>query len=878
MDITTLEQDLTKMIGGAVTTSEFERLFYASDFVPMPKWIKAFFKTVPIAVVKPATVQDVSVVLSYCHRKGIPVVPRGGGTSGLFGAVPKKGGVVLDLRGLSSVVDINTEEQSVTVQTGQTWWELDVQLRKKGLTLKSYPTSARSATIGGWLMGAGLGVGSLMYGPVSNQLLSAEIVLSDGSTRIMTSQDDISWLCETEGILGILTTVTFAVRKIPEEVVHFLLSFEKMSDLFDVVRVLARMEQRPYAVEIYDHHYLSLVKQSGLKTQDYIPPGGGTLLVAWDIEKERPSINMGILETLAIKHNGSIEEGAEEEWNQRFNMLRIRRAVPTVIPVGVHIPIDRLAAFYESMEKLRKRTIGLVGHVISADDCMAMFLLVTDRDDSIEFCLSLQAPSRIFSLARTYGGKPGGGIGVWNAPVRNDIISSERAEHLKMLKKDLDTKGILNPGMWDDVPFILNPGIYAVSMKALSLLDRILPKRPIEMKLDPGFKSCVQCGYCMNYCPTKQEWISSTPRGRILLTDESHVPTEITSEYVKSIFECSLCGRCAVDCSVSIDSPGMWVDLRSKLAKKGLEPESMKAITKVIGESHNTASKVNDQRANWAKKLRFPVKVNERAEVVYFVGCVTSFYPMVQDIARSFSQILQAADVDFSLIGGDEWCCGYPLISAGHKDAAAASMLHNVEAVKRTGAKTVVVTCPGCLRMWKDEYFRITGEGTGIEVFHSSEYILKLLEGKHIGLNELRETITYHDPCDLGRVSGIFDQPRSIIAGIPGVSFKELESSKEYCNCCGSGGNLLVTNQDLSLSIAKKKVEEAQRIGAQSLITGCPSCVRSITMAKTAEKIPLNILDITQLVWKVLEKREVPVGRGADRTEDTNKNSGNGVR
>jgi Fe-S oxidoreductase len=331
-------------------------------------------------------------------------------------------------------------------------------------------------------------------------------------------------------------------------------------------------------------------------------------------------------------------------------------------------------------------------------------------------------------------------------------------------------------------------------------------------------------------------------------------PKKITPEYLEFVYQCSLCGRCKIDCSVDIRSPEMWVDLRSRLAESGFELESLKTLSQTIDEAHNIAAKPNDQRAGWTKRLKLPYQLERKAEVVYFVGCLTSFYPMIQDIARSFAKILDSAGINLAILGGEEWCCGYPLLSAGHKEAAAKSMKHNIDRIKDLGAKSVVMTCPGCYRMWRDEYHSITGREVPFEVAHSTEFILRLIEQGKIRLRELNENITYHDPCDLGRNSGIYEEPRRIMNSIPGLKLTELEDSGQYCNCCGSGGDLLVSNEELSLDIAKRKVSEAMATGAQTLVTACPACVRAITMARTAEKAPLSILDIAQLVWKAMEK------------------------
>ena len=140
-----LEKDLKSIVGDRVPTSEFERWFYTSDIMHIPSAIRVLLKTMPSAIVKPATAEQVSAIVSYCQQHAIPVVPRGAGSSGLFGAVPKKGGIVLDLMDLAEVIDIDTKQEVVTAETGATWWALEKKLNQQGLSLRSYPSSARQS-------------------------------------------------------------------------------------------------------------------------------------------------------------------------------------------------------------------------------------------------------------------------------------------------------------------------------------------------------------------------------------------------------------------------------------------------------------------------------------------------------------------------------------------------------------------------------------------------------------------------------------------------------------------------------------------------------------------------------------------------------------
>ncbi len=191
-------------------------------------------------------------------------------------------------------------------------------------------------------------------------------------------------------------------------------------------------------------------------------------------------------------------------------------------------------------------------------------------------------------------------------------------------------------------------------------------------------------------------------------------------------------------------------------------------------------------------------------------------------------------------------------MAAGQSESAEKTIRYNTERLKDMGVKTIVMTCPGCYRVWKDEYLDVIEQRHPFNVLHATEFIASLIEQGRIDIKGLEANITYHDPCDLGRNSGIFDEPRYIIEKIPGLNFVELEDNREYGSCCGSGGDLLASNQDLSIVIAKRKVEEILNTGAQTVVTACPSCIRAIHMAKTADKVKLDVLDITELLWKAM--------------------------
>jgi Fe-S oxidoreductase/FAD/FMN-containing dehydrogenase len=853
------ERDLRAIVGERATVSPHERWYYRSDILPIPRWLENRVKSLPDAVVAPVNVREVSTLLEYCSANTIPVTPRGAGSSGLFGAVPKKAGVVFDLRGLEDEISIERDKLTVTCGAGMTWWELEKQLAREGLTLMSYPSSARSATLAGWIATTGLGIGNIRYGPVADQVLSAKIALADGTVREYSNRGDLDPFMGSEGLLGIVTSLSLKVRPVAESVGRYLVYFNRIAALFEFLEGLMKSSPLPYAVEFFDDGYLAMLKSAGYRVTDY-QAGSGLVLLAFEGTRQETAEAATSLHSLLKACSGEERTGAEEEWRNRFNMLRVRRAVPSLIPGSVYVPLSRSSDFYSRMIRLTKRRIALLGHVVSKEECALMPMIPTDRQGSIEHTLSLSTPPELSNLALTLGGKPGGGLGLWNAAYRNSPPMKQKAAQIENMKGTLDPKGILNPGMWQDPPWLLKSHVFFPAVSAASEIDWVLPGGHNPEKREPNseFSDCVQCGYCMGYCPTRQRWLSSTPRGRILAARELLHPGiekshALDHDVVNDIFECTLCGRCKVDCSVDIKSPEMWADLRAEIAKAGQGLDSLKVLASMVDDSHNLAAKPNEQRGRWAERLKL-THLKEKAETLYFVGCVTSFYPMVQDVARSFARILDNVGEDFSILGGDEWCCGYPLLSAGEHDSAVKHIAANIAKAKGLGVKRIVTACPGCYRMWKHDYPRLTGEVVPFEVLHSTQVLDELVMQKRIAFSEAKMRITYHDPCDLGRNAGIYDQPRRIISSIPGLEFIELESNREYCNCCGSGGDLLASNQQLSLNIAARKVQEVLDTGAESLVTACPSCIRAITMAKLAEKAQFNLMDISHLVWNAMVK------------------------
>ncbi|NLA75023.1 MAG: (Fe-S)-binding protein, partial [Deltaproteobacteria bacterium] len=326
--------------------------------------------------------------------------------------------------------------------------------------------------------------------------------------------------------------------------------------------------------------------------------------------------------------------------------------------------------------------------------------------------------------------------------------------------------------------------------------------------------------------------------------------SDFLKDFSDTVYRCTLCGRCEEVCPSGISLKDIWISLRQDMVHSDSFPAKVNTIKENVLKSHNVFNEDNNERAEWVSYLDEPPDhghIKEKADVVYFTGCVSSYFPMVQQIPMSLVSIFDAAGVDFTLLGEDEYCCGFPFLGAGLRDRANEIIHHNVEAVKKKRASKVVFACPSCYRMWKEYY------PPEFELYHVSQYISEHLIPGKLKHKEMNRVVTYHDPCDLGRGSREYDAPRRIIASIPGISFVEMKNNRENCTCCGGGGNLEMIDAALSKEIAEAKIKEVLETGADTVVTSCQQCVRTMKGYARLNRIKLDVLDIVELVSKSLK-------------------------
>ncbi|MGC8604394.1 MAG: (Fe-S)-binding protein [Desulfomonilaceae bacterium] len=366
---------------------------------------------------------------------------------------------------------------------------------------------------------------------------------------------------------------------------------------------------------------------------------------------------------------------------------------------------------------------------------------------------------------------------------------------------------------------------------------------------------CTRCGFCLPNCPTYTVLRSEafTPRGRNAITRaviEGRL--ELSPELAESIFTCLGCGACTKACFPAVNTKDSVFSDRACLTEINAHPKIFEKLSETLNEYHNISEDDNEERADWREYLKDTSEEffeKDHADVVYFVGCVASFFPMAQKIPADFATIMNHADLDFTILGGEEWCCGFPFIGAGMPEKVEKLKKHNLERLKIIGAKKAVFSCPSCFHTWKRFY------DTDVELLHASQLLEGLVKEKKLDLKPLDLKVTYHDPCDLGRNTGVFEEPREVIKSIPGIELVELPNNRNMSVCCGGGGNVEMVAPDLSAAIAQRKIEEILSTGVNTVISSCQQCLRTIVTSARRQNIELKAMDLTQLVMMSLSQK-----------------------
>jgi len=364
-----------------------------------------------------------------------------------------------------------------------------------------------------------------------------------------------------------------------------------------------------------------------------------------------------------------------------------------------------------------------------------------------------------------------------------------------------------------------------------------------------AFKRCFQCGLCDTVCPWNRVTTFSM---RKLVREATFGLTEIESE---DIWRCTTCGRCPQQCPRDVRQIESGISLRRIANEYGVFPPPVKPIRTInaglVGQG-NPFGEDRGKRGAWAEGLSVET-FTEGMEILYFPGCYLSYDPRLKRVARATANILNAAGVDFGILGAKENCCGESIRKTGDEELFKRLARENIKAFIDSGVKKILVSSPHCYHTFKNEYpeFRVN-----FEVVHISQYLFELMnEGRLLLKKDHQKKVTYHDPCYLGRHNGIYDEPRGVLKKIPGLELNEMVESRSDSLCCGGGGGRVWMETQKGERFCDLRIEQALAVGAEVLATSCPYCITMLEDSRltmdVAERI--EVKDITEIIQEVIE-------------------------
>ena len=387
-------------------------------------------------------------------------------------------------------------------------------------------------------------------------------------------------------------------------------------------------------------------------------------------------------------------------------------------------------------------------------------------------------------------------------------------------------------------------------------------------KLDEFILQCISCGDCREttdytndppkwgVCVAREHTSGFEPffgRGKMqIIRSLVQDKLELSKEMSEVIFQCPTCNACSEACAYEIPTVEYYEALRAELVDAGYGLEAHVPMNQAMVELLNPYGRDNKEKSSWLEKLDFKVKDanSEKTDILYFVGCTAALTPDIQTVAVNTAKVLNKLGVDFSVFGDREVCCGSVAMRTGDRKAFNTVAEKNYEMFKKMEVKKIITSCAGCYRTLKVDYADIL-EDLNIEVLHTIEFLLQLIKEKNIQLKDLGINTTYHDPCHTGRHVGLYEEPRELLRKIANLT--EMKTIKEAAMCCGAGGGLKKGFPELSLEIAKSRVQEAEETGAENLVSICPFCYRNLSDAIKALNSKMKMVDLLELIYQALD-------------------------
>jgi len=705
--------------------------------------------------------------------------------------------------------------------------------------------------------------------------------LPDGSIKDFAG-DELEVIADAEGITGLISEITLRVQPL-EDLQITAIGCPDPHDLQKVLQFIVDEKLPIWSLSFINPRMSEMKNKAPLRSHNDHPAEERALLPASYIVTlaYRARDNQAVLGRLSgilepYKAEMLSDAIAHHEWGHRFKIMVVKRLGPSLVPAEVVIPLSALGDVMTEIEHNIDQPIVKEAVLIresrngQPEVVILGFIPSDQRTFSYNFVFSLILT--IMKIAEKHGGRPFS-TGLYFARKADEVLGEERANKLREFKKQVDPRGILNPGK------VIGGHLVGTALSIAGVFEpivrpwgnRVITKvgeRPANPKRDiPGdvawyAYACSQCGYCVEECDQfyGRGWESQSPRGKWYWLREHMEGREKWDQFmVDTILVCTTCELCNLRCSASLPIEPSWMKLRGLLVdeQKRMTIPPFEMMAEALRAQGDIWAGYRKDRGNW-----FPDDLKEKhgpgnkSKTVYFAGCTASY--VENDIAMATVRLLDAAGVDFSYLGNKESCCAIPMLVCGKWDLFANVMKRNIDAVKDAGADTVITSCPACDMMWRQVYpvwAKKLSIDYNIKAKHYSEVVAEKIrdgefafperEGPLSGREGQPVTVTWHDSCHIGRVSGIYEPPRELIQAIPNVTLAEMQHNREMAHCCGSVLTL-IKDPPVAADIGEIRLEEAIDVDAEKVLALCPCCEFQFRVTRDKKNVPIEVVDLAR--------------------------------
>jgi len=850
-----MSSKIKELFGDRASDDALRRFVYGHDMGALPDTIGAFIKNVPDLVVQPVSEQEIIDLVTAARAERAPLVPRGGASAGLGGAVPAKAGIVVDFVRMDHIIEIDPTAGTATVEPGVIWSELQRALNAQDLDLPLYPTSALAATVGGWVAQGGAGIGSRGVGYLNKNIISVRAVLGDSSVRDFTGKD-LELTYAMEGITGLITQITIDIVPLRPMTIE-LFAFPSAAAVQSFIQKSSPLDL--WHINVQPPNFVAL---KNLATKANLPEEW----IAFVVHVESASTASAVEKCARDTGGRSLSPAAAtHEWGERLYPMRAKKFGPSLVASDVIVPTARFADFARKMASKFGDEFLFEGTLIGSDEIAVIgFMLADER--KLSFTMLFANSLVVNEAAKKLGGRIFGS-GMYLTPESESIFGKALLTRIVDFKKKTDPAGIMNPGKIMPPAYDPNSPVKLIAHAVASArgvagiggaLGKLMTGQGTKKISDlPGTMedeafACVGCGFCRNVCTVfkPEPWEDNSPRGKwYLLKEYAKGNIKFDQAMATSINLCTTCKNCDMVCEISLHNAHEFMGVKPYLLDtKNFENTGLADVRKNVLNTGNFWG-VPTEMAEWrTDDMRF----SESGEIGYWPGCWSSV--ITKNSPQNAIHLMNAAGVEPVFLGNEQTCCGLYHILGGYQKDFKKRVKDNLELMNSRGVKTLVTSCPGCFATFEENYKNVAAElgiPCDIEFKHIVVYLDELIAAGKLSFPETTGTsVTYHDSCHVGRWFGHYEEPRNILAAIPGVELHEMEHNRDEALCCGLVGSFY--SMPVVEHSAVARVSEAEKTGADYVITNCAGCAAQFNATSNAMGTHVRQKDLTDLAAEAL--------------------------